>query len=208
MLDFQEDKRDLVKSAFLYSQEGKWVKAMEAYEKIVKLDPHDYNAINALGEMYAKRGLFIEAFVQFIAAAMGYEEQGNAMKSGNLYKKASRLDLTGADRELKKRQEAITKIALALEAIEAQENEKAEKYFREGLELSPQSAEFIWRFAEFLENIGRNEEARKYYSEAALIFFARGKKELSLKSVQRALAIDPLNEGAQKILQDLQAGGK
>ena len=42
-----DDKKNIVKLAYLYFQEGRWDKAIEEYQKLLSLDPEDINTKNS-----------------------------------------------------------------------------------------------------------------------------------------------------------------
>jgi tetratricopeptide (TPR) repeat protein len=201
--NFQEEKRNLIKSAFIYSQEGKWSKAIEAYEKLVEMDPEDYNAFNALGEMYSKRGLFLEAFDKYLKAAGGYERQGNSHRAGNVYRKAARLDLSSCDMGTRSRQDLITRLSIAQDAVESEENEKAMTILQEAHTSFPDSMEVKQRLAELYVATGRVNEAAELYWQVTDFFITALEKMQALKTAQRILSLDPSHEGAKKVVEEL-----
>ena len=201
--DFQEEKRNLIKSAFIYSQEGKWSKAIEAYEKLVSVDPQDYNAFNALGEMYAKRGLFHEAFEKYLKAANGYERQGNSHRAGNVYRKAARLDLSASDMATRSQQDLITRLSMAQDAVESEENDKAFNILQEAHASFPDSLEVKQRLAELYVATGRVNEATELYWQVTDFFITAVEKMQALKTAQRILSLDPSHEKAKRVVEEL-----
>lgn len=86
-----ENKKDILKMAMIYSQEGKWDKAIVEYKKLVTLDPTDYNIHNMLGDVYAKKGEDFLAYQSYIIAAEAYIKQGLADKTNLIYKKNKQI---------------------------------------------------------------------------------------------------------------------
>ena len=202
-MDAYEEKKSLIKTAFLYSQEGKWGRAIEAYEKIVEIDPNDFNAYNALGEMYAKRGLVKEAFQNYLKAVEGYEKQGNSMRAANVYRKASLLDLSGCDLETKARQDLISRLSMALDAMESEDNDKALEMMLEAKKIYPASLEVKQRLAELYAVKMMGKEASSLYWEIANSFLVAGDKLQAYKVAQRVLTLDPSHEGAKTAVEEL-----
>src|SRR3954470_12527260 len=75
-----EDKKTIVKMAYIYAQEGRWDKAIAEYRKLIALDPADGSGYALLGDAYAKKGSVQEAFDTYVQAADAHSRQGAADK--------------------------------------------------------------------------------------------------------------------------------
>ena len=62
------DKKNIVKMAYIYFQEGRWDKAIEEYKKAVKLHPRLADVHTKLGIALRNKGLTEEAVVHFVNA--------------------------------------------------------------------------------------------------------------------------------------------
>ena len=78
--------------AYIYSQEGRWDKAIAEYRKLLNLDPNDFNVHNMLGDVYVKKTEFQEAFASYILCSDAYIKMGQTEKATVVYRKLSRLD--------------------------------------------------------------------------------------------------------------------
>jgi tetratricopeptide (TPR) repeat protein len=69
-------------------RQGKLAGAIDAYVRLVEDQPTDWNAINALGDLYARAGDVDRAVAQFTAVADHLYDEGFYPKASALYKKA------------------------------------------------------------------------------------------------------------------------
>jgi tetratricopeptide (TPR) repeat protein len=69
-----EDKKTIIKMAYIYSQEGRWDKAILEYKKLLALDPADNNVHTMLGDAQAKKGAAQEAFTEYQLATEAYNK--------------------------------------------------------------------------------------------------------------------------------------
>ncbi len=79
------DKKNIVKMAYIYFQEGRWDKAIEEYKKLIALDPEDINTHNMLGDVYVKKGSTREAFEEYIKVSMDFSSRGQSDKETSSY---------------------------------------------------------------------------------------------------------------------------
>ena len=86
------DKRNIVKMAYIYFQEGRWDKAIEEYKKLIALDPEDINTHNMLGDVYVKKGAAREAFEAYIKVSADFSSRGQSDKAAIVNKKIAALD--------------------------------------------------------------------------------------------------------------------
>lgn len=86
------DKKNIVKMAYIYFQEGRWDKAIEEYKKLLALDPEDINTHNMLGDVYVKKGSSREAFEEYIKVSTDFSSRGQTDKAVIVNKKIAALD--------------------------------------------------------------------------------------------------------------------
>src|SRR5215467_6980468 len=98
------DKKNIVKMAYIYFQEGRWDKAIEEYQKLLALDPEDINTHNMLGDVYVKKGSTREAFEEYIKVSNDFSSRGQADKAVIVNKKIAALDASLLPAEAQKKQ--------------------------------------------------------------------------------------------------------
>ncbi len=188
-----ESKKNIVKSAMIYSQEGKWKKAIIEYKKLLTLDPTDYNVHNMLGDAYAKKGDDALAYSEYMIAAEAYIKQGLSDKVGILYKKIGRLDPTKLGEQEKKKQLLIKKHTKAEKLIENGEIDKAIETYKEILKLSPANFDTYQKLGELYTEKGQADEALSYYKKIVDIYFKNRLYKKALPIYRKILEIQPDN---------------
>src|SRR5208282_3785509 len=113
------DKKNIVKMAYIYFQEGRWDKAIEEYKKLIALDPEDINTHNMLGDVYVKKGSVKEAFDEYIKVSNDFSSRGQADKSIIVNKKIAALDPSKLSTEGQKQQSLIRQTIRAESAMES-----------------------------------------------------------------------------------------
>jgi tetratricopeptide (TPR) repeat protein len=86
-----EDKKTIVKMAHIYSQEGRWDKAIAEYKKLIKIEPEDFNSYSMLGDVYVKKGEFQPAFDAYLVCSDAYIRLGQLEKAALVQSKIARL---------------------------------------------------------------------------------------------------------------------
>src|SRR5579885_2634263 len=115
-----DQKSLIIKLAHIYYHTGSWDKAIVEYQKIIALDPNDFNVHVTLGELYLKKGDLERAFQEFEASAAGYLKEKNVKKASGAFREMANL---------------IQKM------IEPQDVDKAIDMYKEILGKLPESAE-------------------------------------------------------------------
>src|SRR2546423_56558 len=75
------DKAKAVRAAEKYLAQGKIPAAIQEYERVVGFDPSDFNALNTVGDLYARVENKSDAVVCFRRVAEHYREQGFTLKA-------------------------------------------------------------------------------------------------------------------------------
>src|SRR5258708_39467753 len=86
-----DQKSLIIKLAHIYYHTGSWDKAIIEYEKIIALDPNDYNVHVTLGELFLKKGDLERAFQQFETSANGFLGEKNLKKAGGAFREMANL---------------------------------------------------------------------------------------------------------------------
>lgn len=85
------DRAQTLRNAEKLIRQGKIDAGIAEYLRLVEDSPHDWNAKNVLGDLYARAGQTDKAIAQFIEIADNLSEEGQAAKAGALYKKILKL---------------------------------------------------------------------------------------------------------------------
>jgi len=188
-----ETKKDIVKAAMVYSQEGRWDKAIAEYKKLLTLDPTDYNTHNMLGDVYKKKNEDALAYQEYIVAAEAYLKQGLADKANIIYKKIGALDsakLPDADR---KKQILIKKNTEAEKLIEAGELEKAIEAYKDILKISPESLETYQKLGDLYAQKGDKAESLKNLEKIVDVYFKARLFKKALPIYKKIMELQPEN---------------
>src|SRR5512146_606293 len=101
------DKKNIVKMAYIYFQEGRWDKAIEEYKKLLAIDPEDINTHNMLGDVYVKKGSPREAYDQYSKVSSELAARGQHDKAAVVNKKIAALDNTTLPPDARTKQNLI-----------------------------------------------------------------------------------------------------
>lgn len=85
------DRADALKKAEKLLRQGKLDSAIEEYVRLIDEYPRDWNAINALGDLYVRAGDTERAVAQFARVADRLFDEGFLPKAAALYKKALKV---------------------------------------------------------------------------------------------------------------------
>src|SRR5919107_3285035 len=200
------DKAKSVRAAEKYLSSGKIPAAIQEYERIVGFDPTDFNALNTLGDLYARVENKADAVACFRRVAEHYREQGFTLKAVAMLKKLTRFG--GAD----------DKTALSLAALYEQQGlmvearqqymiaadvfarsgdtQQALEVLRRIADLDPSNTQIRLRLAEGYSAEDMPELAAEAYTEAGARLSARREFEQALAAFTKALAFTPSSHPA------------
>lgn len=80
-----------------YIQKGQIDKAIEEYERILRIDPKDFKLRQKLGDLYLRKGKKNEAINQYLNVADIYIKDGFYLKAIAIYRQILRTDPTKYD---------------------------------------------------------------------------------------------------------------
>jgi tetratricopeptide (TPR) repeat protein len=186
-----ENKKDILKMAMIYAQEGRWDKAISEYKKLLTLDPTDYTIQNMLGDVYAKKEEDALAYQAYIVAAEAYANQGLADKAIIIYKKIGKLDsekLPKADRD---KQILIKRNTVAEKLIEEGQVDRAIDEYKEILKANPANFETYQKLGELYTQKGDQKEALNCYRKIVEVYFKNRLYKKALPIYQKILEIQP-----------------
>jgi len=186
-----ENKKDIIKSAQIYFQEGKWDKAISEYKKLLTLDPTDYTTHNMLGDAYKKKGEDALAYQEYIQAAEAHTKQGLADKAQIIFKKIGLLDsekLNPADRQ---RQLLIKKHTLAEKLVESGEVDQAIEAYKEIIKISPANFDTYQKLGELYAKKGDKAESVANFKKIVDVYFKNRLFKKALPIYQKIMEIEP-----------------
>ncbi|MBI3492027.1 MAG: tetratricopeptide repeat protein [Acidobacteria bacterium] len=85
------DRAEILRNAEKLIRQGKLDAGIAEYVRLVEDQPHDWNAKNTLGDLYARAGQVDKAIEQFIEIANSLNEGGSIQKAGAIFKKILKL---------------------------------------------------------------------------------------------------------------------
>jgi tetratricopeptide (TPR) repeat protein len=198
------------KAANTFREDGFYLKAIALYKKILNISPSQTEALIALAELYAEKGLIGNANECFLTAAEHYINDGTTEKALEHYKRM--LELSPSNKELTlKMAELFLKKGLKDKAIkgyleiasgylEKGEYEKAQEFYNRVIALNPQNAKSFIGLSKIAEHTANIQKAYEYLEKA--MSFA-GENEEVLYNYAR-LAIETNNiENARQVINKL-----
>jgi tetratricopeptide (TPR) repeat protein len=194
------DKKNIVKMAYIYFQEGRWDKAIEEYKKLIALDPEDINTHNMLGDVYVKKGSVKEAFDEYIKVSGDFSSRGQADKSIIVNKKIAALDPSKLTPEGQKQQSLIRQTIRAESAMESGDVDGAIEALSEVAKLDSDNLAATSKLAELYEKKGQVPEAVKAYMLVGDNFFKNRLLKKAQEIYQRVVQLQPTHLDARSNL--------
>ena len=177
-----DQKSLIIKLAHSYYHTGSWDKAIVEYEKIVAIDPNDYNVHVTLGELFLKKGDLERAFKQFETSAGGYMKEKNTKKAAGAYREMANL---------------IQKM------IEPQDKDKAVEMYKDILGKLPESTEAIANLRDLFLRHNQTEDAVAYTLQLGDLYNRLDYVDKAENEYMKACSMDPTHKGAQQKLEQL-----
>lgn len=200
------DKAKAIRAAEKYLAQGKIHSAIQEYQRITEADPSDFNALNTVGDLYARLDMKAEAVACYRRVAEHYREQGFTLKAVAMYKKLTRFGAEDHETAL-----ALARLyeqqGLMVEAraqyIAAADMLARNGDAREALEvlrriadLDPTNTPVRLRLAESYAAAGLPDLAAEAYTLAGERLAARREFEQALEAFTKALALLPASHPA------------
>jgi tetratricopeptide (TPR) repeat protein len=200
------DKAKAIRAAEKYLASGKIPSAIQEYSRIVEHDADDFNALNTLGDLYARVDKRGEAAVCYRRVAEHYREQGFTLKAVAMYKKLTRFippdQHTALSLALLYEQQGLMIDArqhylIAAEALNrAGQSREALDVLRRIADLDPSNTDIRLRLGESFANENLPDLAAEAYTEAGARLAARKEFEPALDAFNKALALRPASHAA------------
>ncbi|MFL6333851.1 MAG: tetratricopeptide repeat protein [Pyrinomonadaceae bacterium] len=200
------DKAKAIRAAEKYLASGKIPSAIQEYTRIVEHDAEDFNALNTLGDLYARIEKRAEAATCYRRVAEHYREQGFTLKAVAMYKKLTRfvpedqhtgLALASLYEQQGLMVDARRHYLVAAEALaRAGQSREALDVLRRIADLDPSNTEVRLRLAESFAKENLPDLAAEAYTEAGARLAARKEFEPSLEAFNKALTLRPASHAA------------
>ena len=178
------------KVAAQYAAQGFFLKAVAVYKQILKLDPNDLAAIEALADMYEKLSLASDALAAYEQVADAHARAGKPEKGLSALGRMAELD--------KENVAAWIRYAEALS--KADRIDEASNAFRRGADLLKQQG----RMEDFIKVTERllfhSHEDLDRARELAGIYIARGQPKSALAHLQTCFKVDPRDVATLELL--------
>ncbi len=190
------DKKNIVKLAYLYFQEGRWDNAIEEYQKLLELDPEDINIHNMLGDVYVRKNASAQAYDEYSKVAADLVSRGQLDKAALINKKIARLDRGQLSAEAQQKQNLIKLHTEADEALEENRVEQAIDAFSEILKLDSDDLIVASKLAELEEKMGRVNDAVEQYTRLGESFLKSHLFKKAQEMFKKVVTMDPQNMAA------------
>jgi len=200
------DKAKAIRAAEKYLASGKIPSAIQEYTRIVEYDAADFNALNTLGDLYARVEKRAEAAACYRRVAEHYREQGFTLKAVAMYKKLTRfapedqqtaLALASLYEQQGLMVDARQHYLIASEALNRSgQSREALDVLRRIADLDPSNTEVRLRLAASFANENLPDLAAEAYTEAGARLAARKEFEPALDAFNKALALRPASHAA------------
>ena len=199
-LGFGFNKAKALASAEKFVQQGKLQNAISEYEKILKQEPGDLNAVNTVGDLYARLGNTDKAVEQFKKVGESYASDGFTLRAIAVYKKIGKVAPQSLENlirlgELYQQQglqsEARSQFVLAADVqLKAGKAAEAAQLLRKIVEFDPENTAVLLKLADVLARSGAAADAQAMYLSAAQGLQGRGSFDQALEATKKAIAID------------------
>jgi pilus assembly protein FimV len=203
---FGFNREKALAAAEKFVQQGKLQNAIVEYEKIIKEDPKDLTVLNTVGDLCARIGQNEQAANYFKKAGDHYAQDGFTVKAIAIYKKLTRLTPSEID-YVNKLAELYTQQGLISDAraqymqvadhwLKAGDNNQGARILQRILELDPENTATKSKLADLYLKLGKKDEARDIYFNAAESLYARGAYDAAEEALERVIKMDPQNAAA------------
>lgn len=177
-----DQKSLIIKLAHIYYHTGSWDKAIVEYEKIIALDPNDFNVHVTLGELFLKKGDLDRAYKEFEASANGFLKEKNIKKAAGAFREVANL---------------VQKM------IEPQDMEKAIGIYKNILSQMSDSPETLANLRDLYLRHNQMDEAISYTLTLGDLYNRQDYVDKAENEYLKATTMDPSHAGAKEKLERL-----
>ena|GEM_PF-1345698 len=158
-----DEKQNIIKLAFVYTQNGEWYKAIEEYRKILQSEPDNAALLNSIGDAFGRKGDDQDALDSYWHARGIFMAQGNTAKVGSIEKKVAKLNADRMDAKHKALVRTLQKTSEADQMVQEGRFDEALGLYRQMIEAEPSNHSYREKLAAiFLENAQVSEAADEF----------------------------------------------
>lgn len=215
------------KSAQFFRNEGFSLKALALYKKVLNVEPHDSDALFALGQLSEEKGLATDAIKYYLATADALSKEGEKDRLPELYEKIlslspSNIPLRNKVIEIFLKEGFVSSAAkeyifIARAYDEQGDYQNALDYFHKALDIQPLNKDAVMGISYLYEQWEEMEKALEHIKEAAVLFHEdtevlcraaelfvkRGLRDEAEENLRKILGIDPEYMRAKELLGEI-----
>ena len=164
------------KAANIFREDGFYLKAIGLYRKILNISTSDTDALVALAELNAEKGLVGNANQNLLAVAEKFIKEGAIERAAELYKKVLKLTPSNIDLPIKMtelylktglKKEAVTEyLSIASDYSAKGEYQKAQEFYNKAINIDPQNISSLIGLGRIAENTNNIQQAYEYFTKA------------------------------------------
>ena len=164
------------KAANIFREDGFYLKAIGLYRKILNISTSDTDALVALAELNAEKGLVGNANQNLLAVAEKFIKEGAIERAAELYKKVLKLTPSNIDLPIKMtelylktglKKEAVTEyLSIASDYSGKGEYQKAQEFYNKAINIDPQNISSLIGLGRIAENTNNIQQAYEYFTKA------------------------------------------
>jgi pilus assembly protein FimV len=200
------NKSKYVEAAQKLLNQGKVAQAIAEYQNILKYEPRDQVTLMTIGELYIRQGETFQAIDYFERLAQIFVGDGFLTKAIAVYKRIAKLapeEIRPLEKlaDLYVQQGVMSEarpLFLQLAEIHLKNNRQPEAIglLKKLLQAEPDNLRIQIRLADLYQAMGQTRDAIEAYVSAAQRALARGDQAESEKLADKALKLEPNNQGA------------
>ncbi len=196
---FNKDK--VLQAAQELIAKGKVPDAIREYQRLLTQDPRDQNALNTIGDLYARSKNVPEAVRYYTKLADVYVKDGFLVRGIAMFKKISKLDVNDTN-AMERLADLYTMQGLLSEAraqylqlaeiyLKGNQAPQAMQIMQKVLDLDPENVKIQERLANLYERHGQPVEAAQIYRKLAERLLREDQTEEALKRAEKAVELAP-----------------
>lgn len=195
------------KAANIFREDGFYLKAIGLYRKILNISTSDTDALVALAELNAEKGLVGNANQNLLIVAEKFIKEGAVERAAELYKKVLKLTPSNIDLPIKMtelylktglKKEAVTEyLSIASDYSGKGEYQKAQEFYNKAINIEPQNISSLIGLGRIAENTNNIQQAYEYFTKA--MSFDQDNNEVLFNYSRLAIETDNIDNAKQAL---------